>query len=73
MQLIRSSLGDLQEELHKLKIFDSVFEINTYLDDLECQIIHGVESDIKRLNELKAELVDQINCYRNEQISSCKE
>ena len=70
---IKSLIGDLEERLYNLRIYDGKYEIDAYCDDLQSQVILTIESAIKDLNELQEKLLADINSYRYDQTKRLSE
>ena len=69
-RLIKSSIGDIQEKLGKLKLFDRREQINELCDSISLDIMETVESAVNHLNQLGNDLLQQVNEYRQELLSS---
>lgn len=64
-QYFSSSLLDLKEGIHNIRIFDEVNEINVFCDDLESQVILSVDSAIKHLNQISTSFISKIDEQKN--------
>ena len=63
---LKALIGELEEKVANLTLFDKIYEVNAHCDDLVGQVTLAVHSAIERLNQYQAEMVDEINNYRAE-------
>ena len=67
---LKSAIDDLKEKVYDMKFFDKKEEINVYCDELQCQVLVSIESMIATVNQLKDELLVEIESYRSKLVES---
>ena len=63
---LSSLIGDINERIYKLRLFDSAAEIHNYCDDLEAEVSLWIESALDHLNKFQEDFKREINEYRTE-------
>ena len=67
-----TQIEEINDKISKLRNFDRVFEINSYCDDLESEVIVTIDGVIKQLKGIQRELIKEINTYRYELLDANK-
>ena len=67
---LKSLIGDLEERIHELKLFDAASEVNLHCDELIGQVTLTIESAMEHLNNVQTRMFNEINQYRAELIDA---